>query len=55
MPIRINIVMESGTKEFTMVNDQRSQLFLLTVNSKPKEVQIDKDGWILKKIAKGKY
>lgn len=55
MPIRINIILENGTKEFTMVNDQRSQLFLLTVNSKPKEVQIDKDGWILKKIAKGKY
>jgi aminopeptidase N len=55
MPVRINVITENGSKEFKMFNDQRSQLFLLTVNSKPKEVQIDKDGWILKKIAKGKY
>ncbi|MGA2669270.1 MAG: M1 family metallopeptidase [Ignavibacteria bacterium] len=55
MPIKINVVTESGTKDYTIFNDSRSQSILLTVDSKPKEVEIDKDSWILKKIAKGKY
>jgi aminopeptidase N len=55
MPIRITIITESDEKEFTVFNDQKDQSFLLTINSKPKEVRIDKDGWILKKVAKAKY
>jgi aminopeptidase N len=55
MPVKITIMTESGEREFTIFNDQREQSFLLTVDSKPKEVRIDKDGWILKKLAKGKY
>lgn len=55
MPVRINVVTDSGNKEFTIYNDKREQSILLSVDSKPKEVQIDRDGWILKKLAKGKY
>ncbi len=55
MPVKINVVTASGIKEFTMFNDKREQSFLLSVDSKPKEVQIDRDGWILKKLAKSKY
>jgi aminopeptidase N len=55
MPIKIDVETEAGTKEFTIFNDKREQSILLTVDSKPKEVQIDPEGWILKKIAKGKY
>ena len=42
-------------QEFTVFNDTKEQNFLFAVDSKPKEVFIDPDGWILKKIAKGKY
>ena len=55
MPIKVTIVTEAGDKEFTVFNDTRDQSFLLTVDSTPKEVLIDKDGWILKKVAKGTY
>lgn len=55
MPVKVNVVTESGSKDFTIFNDKREQSILLTVDSKPEEVQIDMDGWILKKIAKGKY
>ncbi len=55
MPIKVTIVTEAGDKEFTVFNDTRDQSFLLTVDSTPKEILIDKDGWILKKVAKGTY
>lgn len=55
MPVKIDIMTTLGPKEFTVFNDQRDQTFILTVDATPKEVYIDKDGWILKKIAKGKY
>ncbi|RPI14017.1 MAG: M1 family peptidase [Ignavibacteriae bacterium] len=55
MPVKINVVTAGGSKEFTVFNDKREQSFLLTVDSNPKEVQVDREGWILKKIAKGKY
>jgi aminopeptidase N len=55
MPVKIDVITEAGSKEYTIFNDKRDQSILLTADSKPKEVQIDKDGWILKKIAKGKY
>jgi aminopeptidase N len=55
MPVKITVVTEGGNKEFTVFNDTRNQSFLLTVDSTPKEVIIDKDGWILKKAAKGTY
>lgn len=55
MPIKISIATEAGEKEFTVFNDTKDQSFLLAVDSKPIEVKVDKEGWILKKIAKGKY
>ncbi len=55
MPVKITVVTEAGDKEFTVFNDTKEQSFLLTVDSTPKEVQIDNDGWILKKVAKGTY
>ncbi|MCC6864764.1 MAG: M1 family metallopeptidase [Ignavibacteria bacterium] len=55
MPMRITIVTDTGDKEFTVYNDQREQSILLTVDATPKEIIIDKDGWILKKVAKGTY
>ncbi len=55
MPVKVTIVTEAGDKEFTVFNDTKEQSFLLTVDSTPKEVLIDKDGWILKKVAKGTY
>jgi aminopeptidase N len=55
MPVKITVVTAGGDKEFTVFNDKREQSILLTVDSTPKEVIIDKDGWILKKAAKGTY
>ncbi len=55
MPVKITVVTAAGDKEFTVFNDQREQSILLTVDSTPKEVLIDKNGWILKKVAKGTY
>lgn len=55
MPIKITVVTSAGDKEFTVFNDQKNQSILLTVDATPKEVLIDKDGWVLKKVAKGTY
>ncbi len=55
MPVKITVVTAAGDKEFTVFNDEKEQSILLTVDSTPKEVLIDKDGWILKKVAKGTY
>ena len=55
MPIKITVVTSGGDKEFTVFNDQKNQSILLTVDATPKEVLIDKDGWVLKKVAKGTY
>lgn len=55
MPVKVTVITENGDKEFTVFNDQKDQSFLLTTDSNPKEIRIDKEGWILKKIAKGKY
>jgi aminopeptidase N len=55
MPVKVTIISADGDKEFTVFNDQREQSFVLTTDINPKEIRIDKDGWILKKIAKGKY
>ena len=55
MPVKVTVKTNAGEKEFTVFNDSREQSFQFTVDSEPKEVIVDKDGWILKKIAKGKY
>jgi len=55
MPVKITVITEADEKEFTVTNDSKEQSFLLTVDAKPKEIRIDRDGWILKKVAKGKY
>jgi hypothetical protein len=55
MPIKIDVVTENGSRQFTVFNDTKEQSFQFVTDSKPKEVQVDHEGWILKKIAKGKY
>lgn len=55
MPMNITVVTDSGENNFKIFNDQREQSFVFAVNSKPKEVILDKEGWILKRVAKGKY
>jgi aminopeptidase N len=55
MPVKVTVVTEAGEKEFSVFNDKREQSFLLTVDATPKEVFIDREGWILKKVAKGTY
>lgn len=55
MPVKVTVETENGDKVFTVFNDKREQNFLFAVDSKPKEVKLDGDGWILKKVAKGKY
>lgn len=55
MPVKVTVVTESGEKEFSVFNEKREQSFLLTVEGNPKEVFIDREGWILKKAAKGTY
>jgi hypothetical protein len=55
MPIKVIVETEGGDKEFTVFNDKKEQNFLLAVDSKPREMKLDRDGWILKKVAKGKY
>jgi len=55
MPVKISIQTTLGEKNFTVFNDSRNQNFIFTTDATPKQVLIDKDGWILKRIAKGKY
>lgn len=55
MPVKITIITERGNKDFTVFNDKREQDYVLATDSKPKEVRLDSEGWILKKVAKGKY
>jgi aminopeptidase N len=55
MPLRITINTKFGEQEFHVFNDSREQSFQFTVDSEPKEVLIDRDGWVLKKVAKGTY
>ena len=55
MPVKITIETEKGTQDFTVFNNTKDQPILLTVDSKPKDVYIDREGWILKKVTKGKY
>jgi hypothetical protein len=55
MPVKITVNTKFGEQEFTVFNDERDQTFQFVTDSEPKEVIIDKDGWILKKIAKGSY
>jgi aminopeptidase N len=55
MPLKITISSSNGEKEFTVFNDAKEQAFQFVTDSEPKEVFIDKDNWVLKKIAKGSY
>ncbi|HEY3249522.1 MAG TPA: M1 family aminopeptidase [Ignavibacteria bacterium] len=55
MPLNVMVNTKFGEKEFTIFNDSREQSFQFTVDSEPKEILIDKEGWVLKKIAKGTY
>ena len=55
MPMEITIVTENGESNFPIYDERREQSFVFAVNSKPKEVILVKEGWILKRVAKGKY
>ncbi len=55
MPVKVTVATDAGSQDFSIFNDTKDQTFLLTVNSKPKDVIIDRDGWLLKKVSKGKY
>jgi len=50
MPVRFTVVTADGEKEFTEFNDKSEQICQLVVNSEPKDVIVDKDSWILKKV-----
>ena len=47
MPIDVTIVTEDGEKTFKIENNQKFQSYEFTLNSKPLELYIDKDDWIL--------
>lgn len=55
MPITVTVITENGDKDFKVFNDKREQSFILVANSKPKQVILDYEGWILKRAAKGIY
>jgi hypothetical protein len=55
MPVKITINTDDGEKYFTVFNDTREQSFIFALSSKPKDVMLDKESWILKKVAKGNY
>lgn len=55
MPVRITIKTKLGSQEFTIFNDEKDQTVQLVVDSEPIDVFLDKEGWILKKAAKGLY
>ncbi|MBS1516762.1 MAG: M1 family metallopeptidase [Bacteroidetes bacterium] len=52
MPLEIMIVTDKGNEVINVYNDSRIQEFDHTVTGKPLEVIIDKDNWVLKRIAK---
>lgn len=53
MPVKITVKTKDGDKDFTIFNDQTEQSIILTADSEPIDVMIDKEGWILKKTFKG--
>ncbi|MCX7878315.1 MAG: M1 family metallopeptidase [Ignavibacteria bacterium] len=55
MPLKISVSTKFGEQEFTVFNDQRDQTFQFVTDSEPTDVYLDKEGWILKKAAKGSY
>jgi len=53
MPIDVAVTTASGTKRQTVWNDRNEQTFQIPMSSKPsdvKNVSIDPDGWILKRV-----
>ncbi|MEZ4906486.1 MAG: M1 family metallopeptidase [Saprospiraceae bacterium] len=48
MPVDITIETENGEYEFTIFNDKKYDKYTFSVDSKPTDVIIDKNGWILK-------
>jgi preprotein translocase subunit SecB len=53
MPVKITVKTKDGDKDFTIFNDEIEQSIILTADSEPIDVMIDKEGWILKKTLKG--
>jgi aminopeptidase N len=50
MPVQIKIFMQSGDTIVTVFNNQQSQAFDFTLNSKPLDYKIDPDNLILKSV-----
>ena len=53
MPIDITIVTQNGNQVFTILNDKKFEKYSFTLNSKPIDLIIDEDDWILKEAKKG--
>jgi hypothetical protein len=53
MPIDIYINTENGEEKFTINNENKIQNYTFLLNSKPKELIIDKENWILKEVKTG--
>lgn len=53
MPIDVFINTENGDQKFTILNENKVQKYTFFLNSKPTELTIDKDNWILKEVKSG--
>lgn len=53
MPIDVTVTTEAGDTTFVVWDSLQTQTFQLSVVSKPKDIQLDKNNWIIKTIQKG--
>lgn len=55
MPVTFRIETDSETKDFTFFNDKREQVFTQEIEGKVKNIILDPENFILKKIKKSSY
>jgi aminopeptidase N len=55
MPVRINVITDSGEQEFIFYNLKRVQQFEQPIRGNILDVQFDRDNWILKEVKKTDY
>jgi aminopeptidase N len=53
MPIDIIVKTENGEEKFVVQNDNKIQSYTFVVPSKPTEIILDKENWILKEVKQG--
>ena len=53
MPIDVSIQTDAGEEKFRVYNDEKLQSFSFNLSSKPMDLKIDKDNWILKEVREG--